>query len=45
MAIIITAVIPKMFKNNPYLAMTFTLTAPLLMAIAFGGVAIGNMNA
>jgi hypothetical protein len=36
---------PSKFNNMPYFIMLLTLTALQLIAIAFGGVAMGSINA
>ncbi len=40
-----TKMIPIKLSKIPYLAIVFTSTTPLDMAIALGGVAIGNIKA
>ena len=39
------SMIPKILNTKPYIAIVLMETTPELMAIAFGGVAIGSMNA
>ena len=44
-AIVVIIPIPTKLNKTPYRAISFILTTPLDIAIAFGGVAIGNINA